>query len=62
MGKPTGFIEFRRELPTRRPVPERINDFLEVYNPFDDEKLRARARVAWIAGSPSVIRAARWAT
>ena len=27
MGKPTGFKEFDRELPSRRPVAERIKDF-----------------------------------
>ena len=44
MGKPTGFIEFPRELPTRRPVSQRIEDFLEVYNPFPEEKLRAEVK------------------
>ena len=62
MGKPTGFIEFPRELPTRRPIPKRVHDFLEVYNPFPEEKLRARARGAWTAASRSAIRAVRWAT
>ena len=31
-----------RSLPTRRPIPERVHDFLEVYNPFPEEKLRAQ--------------------
>ena len=31
MGKPTGFIEFEREVPTRRPVAERVNDWKEIY-------------------------------
>jgi len=35
MGKPTGFMEFGRELPRRRPVPLRIRDWHEVYEPFD---------------------------
>ena len=39
MGNRTGFLEFRRELPTRRPIPERIGDYLEVYNPFPEDKL-----------------------
>ncbi|MFZ0665066.1 MAG: glutamate synthase subunit beta [Acidimicrobiales bacterium] len=34
MAKPTGFIEFGRKLPTRRPVPVRLRDWREVYDPF----------------------------
>ena len=40
MGKVTGFKEYTRELPTRRPVAERINDYLEVYQPFPEENVR----------------------
>jgi glutamate synthase (NADPH/NADH) small chain len=29
MGKPTGFIEFERELPVKKPVQERIKNFHE---------------------------------
>ncbi|MSR57922.1 MAG: glutamate synthase subunit beta [Planctomycetaceae bacterium] len=39
MGKPTGFLEFGRELPTRRPVAERLHDWHEVYQPFPELKL-----------------------
>src|SRR5579864_5248230 len=39
MGKPEGFLEFKRELPTRRPVPERLQDYKEVYTPFSELKL-----------------------
>ena len=52
MGKPTGFIEFPRELPTRRPVSQRIEDFLEVYNPFPEEKLRAQGARCMDCGIP----------
>jgi glutamate synthase (NADPH/NADH) small chain len=52
MGKPTGFIEFRRELPTRRPIPERVHDFFEVYNPFPDDKLRAQGARCMDCGIP----------
>ena len=62
MGKPTGFLDFQRELPTRRPVPERLHDYLEVYEPFAEDKLRARARAAWTAAFRSATRAARSAT
>jgi glutamate synthase (NADPH/NADH) small chain len=34
MGKDTGFLEYTRELPTRRPVAERINDYFEIYQDF----------------------------
>ena len=45
MGKPTGFIEFDRKLPARRPVPVRLRDWREVYEPFpEDEAVRQGAR------------------
>ncbi len=34
MGKVTGFLEYQRELPTRRPPAERIEDWLEIYLDF----------------------------
>jgi glutamate synthase (NADPH/NADH) small chain len=34
MGKPTGFMEFGRHLPRRRPVRVRVRDWHEVYEPF----------------------------
>ena len=43
MGKLTGFMEFKRETPTRRPVEERVHDWLEVYEDFPVEKLKAQA-------------------
>jgi glutamate synthase (NADPH) small chain len=52
VGKPTGFIEFPRELPTRRPVTERVRDFLEVYNPFPEDKLRAQGARCMDCGIP----------
>jgi len=45
MGKPTGFVEFGRTLPPRRPVPVRLRDWREVYEPFpEDEVVRQGAR------------------
>ena len=52
MGKVTGFKEYPRELPTRRPVPERINDYFEVYQPFAEEKLRTQAARCMDCGIP----------
>ncbi|MGD0380846.1 MAG: glutamate synthase subunit beta [Acidimicrobiales bacterium] len=45
MGKPTGFFEFDRALPARRPVPVRLRDWREVYEPFPaDDAVRQGAR------------------
>ena len=30
MGKVTGFLEYQRETPTRRPVAERVNDYFRI--------------------------------
>jgi glutamate synthase (NADPH/NADH) small chain len=45
-------MEFARELPSRRPVAERVHDFLEVYNPFPEEKLRAQGARCMDCGIP----------
>ena len=34
MGKVTGFLEFEREIPLRRPPAERVNDWFEIYHEF----------------------------
>ncbi len=52
MGKPSGFMEIARELPTRRPVSQRVNDFLEVYNPFPEAKLREQGARCMDCGIP----------
>src|SRR3974390_249249 len=52
MGKPTGFLEFRRELPTRRPVPVRLRDWKEVYEPFAEDRLRTQASRCMDCGIP----------
>ncbi|MCW2603781.1 MAG: gltD [Pseudonocardiales bacterium] len=43
MGKVTGFLEYPRELPKRRPVPVRIMDWREVYEPFPKDHLETQA-------------------
>ena len=40
MGNPTGFKEFGREPPKRRPVQERIKDYREIYLEWPDENIR----------------------
>ncbi|WP_165222720.1 glutamate synthase subunit beta [Aquisphaera insulae] len=52
MGKPTGFMEYPRELPTRRPVDVRLNDYLEVYDPFPEDRLRAQGARCMDCGIP----------
>src|SRR3989440_4173701 len=38
MGKPTGFKELPRKMPSRRPVGLRVLDWNEIYVPFGDKK------------------------
>src|SRR5438034_1327454 len=52
MGKVTGFMQYKRELPTRRPVAERINDYLEVYQPFPEENVRTQGARCMDCGIP----------
>jgi glutamate synthase (NADPH/NADH) small chain len=52
MGKATGFKEYTRETPARRPIEERINDFCEVYQPFGDDKVRTQAARCMDCGIP----------
>jgi len=52
VGKVTGFKEFGRETPTRRPVPERVKDYFEVYLPYPDEKVRTQGARCMDCGIP----------
>ncbi len=52
MGKPTGFVEFDRRLPSRRPVEVRIRDWREVYEPFDEEEARRQGARCMDCGIP----------
>jgi len=52
MGKVTGFKEFSRETPTRRPVDERVKDYFEVYQPYADDKVRTQAARCMDCGIP----------
>ena len=52
MADPRGFLIHDRELPTRRPVPVRLRDWREVYEPFDEEKLRDQASRCMDCGIP----------
>jgi glutamate synthase (NADPH/NADH) small chain len=52
MGKDTGFLEIEREQPTRRKANERINDWLEIYQPFPEEKQREQGARCMDCGVP----------
>ena len=52
MGKATGFMEHGRELPTRRPVTERVNDWFEIYQDFPETKLRDQGARCMDCGVP----------
>jgi glutamate synthase (NADPH) small chain len=52
MGKATGFFESQREIPQRRPVAERVNDWFEIYQDFPEEKLRAQGGRCMDCGVP----------
>jgi glutamate synthase (NADPH) small chain len=52
MGKITGFLEYQRETPPRRPVLERVNDWFEVYQDFPASKVREQAARCMDCGVP----------
>jgi glutamate synthase (NADPH/NADH) small chain len=52
MGKPTGFLEFPRELPSRRPVQLRVHDWDEVYTGFAPEKVARQGARCMDCGIP----------
>jgi glutamate synthase (NADPH/NADH) small chain len=53
MEKPTGFKAFKREMPEKRPVDERVRDFKEIYQPFPEEKLRTQTARCMDCGVPT---------
>lgn len=52
MADPRGFLKSGRELPTRRPVDVRIQDWNEVYTDFPSEKLQTQAGRCMDCGIP----------
>jgi glutamate synthase (NADPH) small chain len=52
MARPTGFLEYTREMPVRRPVIERVNDWFEVYQDFPTDKLQQQATRCMDCGVP----------
>ena len=52
MGKPTGFMEYKREVPSDRPPLERINDWNEFHLHMPDEELRTQGARCMDCGVP----------
>jgi glutamate synthase (NADPH) small chain len=52
MGKPTGFLEFTRELPKYRDPKERIHEYKEFYVEFPEEKTKTQAARCMDCGVP----------
>ena len=52
MGKPTGFLEYEREVPKEREPLERIRDWNEFHIPMPEEKLRLQAARCMDCGTP----------
>jgi glutamate synthase (NADPH/NADH) small chain len=52
MGKITGFLEYDRELPPRRPVPERLRDWHELEGKHGDDALQKQAARCMDCGIP----------
>lgn len=52
MGKPTGFLDYLRELPLDRPALERIRDWNEFHEHMADDKLREQGARCMDCGVP----------
>ncbi len=52
MGKPTGFKEYTREMPGKRPVEERLHDYKEFIQRYDEPKLNEQAARCMNCGIP----------
>src|SRR5437879_9366380 len=52
MADPKGFLKYVRETARRRPVEERVGDWLEFYTEFPREKLKAQAARCMDCGIP----------
>ncbi len=52
MGETTGFLKWDRQGPSYRPVPVRLRDWKEVYEPFDHDELNKQAGRCMDCGIP----------
>jgi glutamate synthase (NADPH/NADH) small chain len=52
MGKPTGFLEFTRELPGKKPVQDRLKHYNEFIDRYSEDKLNQQAARCMNCGVP----------
>src|SRR5215207_4530725 len=52
MGKPTGFLEFTRELPAKKPVQERLQHYGEFVEKYTADKLNEQSARCMNCGVP----------
>jgi len=52
MGNPTGFLQFDREAPTKVPVAERLKNFHEFVNRYDEAELNHQSARCMNCGVP----------
>jgi glutamate synthase (NADPH/NADH) small chain len=52
MGKTTGFLEFDRQAPDKRPVQERVKDYKEYVKPYSAEELNKQSARCMNCGVP----------
>ncbi|MBI3805799.1 MAG: glutamate synthase subunit beta [Nitrospirae bacterium] len=52
MGDIRGFLKYKREGPKRRPVPERVHDWREIYEPISEDALQVQGARCMDCGTP----------
>jgi len=52
MGKPNGFLEYTRHLPSKRPAPERKNDYNEFVHSYSGQELNQQSARCMNCGIP----------
>jgi glutamate synthase (NADPH/NADH) small chain len=52
VGKVTGFLEYPRRMPDKRPVEDRLEDYREVYEHFPEERAREQGARCMDCGIP----------
>lgn len=52
MGKVSGFLDYPRETPPKRPIAERVNDWFEIYQPMPEDAVRTQGARCMDCGIP----------
>lgn len=52
MADPKGFLKYERDLPKRRPVEDRVNDYKEIYEETSEEMINAQSARCMDCGIP----------